>query len=243
MRAVTIGDCTLYNADCLAVLPTLAQVDAVVTDPPYGCGLKYGESYDDSRADYWEWFNVRLTAMRACCPLVAFTHRTVALKHVHGWDWVGVWNKPGSFGSRIGNSMILPHWEPIFFYGIHKKGTHSEYLPDVLTFNPEPANAGHTSLGRAKWDQDGNGKHPCPKPLPLISRLVSAMAEPGEVVLDPFVGSGTTGVACVRTGRKFIGIEIEPRYFDIACRRIREAYEQTALFDGPPKMEQLELHA
>jgi DNA modification methylase len=208
----------------------LGSLDAILTDPPYGCGVTYGDHYDDSRPDYWEWFKERLAVMRAACRLVVFTHRNHALKHITDWDWCGVWNKPGSFGSRIGNSFILPHWEPIFFYGIHGKGVHSEYLADVLSFNPQPARAGHNGIGREKWDKDQNQNHPTPKPLPLIMKLVKVLAHPGETICDPFTGSGTTGVAAVKLGRKFIGIEIEPRYFDIACRRISEALKQGDMF-------------
>lgn len=228
------GTVRLYCADCLDVLPTLTSVDAVVTDPPYGCGLNYGAAYDDSREDYWPWFRERLDVIRSCCPLVAFTHRNHAMKHLHDWDWVGVWNKPGSFGSRIGNSMILPHWEPIFFYGIHQRGTISDYLPDVLTFNPQPAKAGFNGIGREKWDQNGNGRHPCPKPLPLITRLVMGMTGPGETVLDPFMGSATTALACIATGRRFVGIEISPQFFELSVASIqRELAQPTFTFARP----------
>jgi len=241
-REEIIGDCRLILGDCLEVLPTLGKVDAVVTDPPYGCGVTYGEHYDDNRKDYWAWIDLRLRASRAVCPLMAFTHRNHAMKYITDWDWVGVWHKPGSFGSRIGNSFVLPHWEPIFLYGIHAKGVKGEYLADVLSINPQSANAGHNGIGREKWTKEQNGRHPTPKPLPLMERLVGVLASHSETVLDPFMGSGTTGVACVNLGRKFIGIEIEPKYFDIACRRIEEAYRQPRLFAEPqpkPKQETL----
>lgn len=240
-ESVRTGDATLYLGDCLDILPTLGPVDAVVTDPPYGVGIAYGEGYNDKRKDYWKWFTDAVEQIRETCPLVAFTHRNEALRHLSGWDWVGVWNKPGSFGSRIGNSFILPHWEPIFFYGIHRRGVHSKYLADVLTENPEPARAGHNGMGREKWTTEGNGRHPCPKPLGLMSKLVETMVEFGETVLDPFMGSGTTGVACARLGRKFIGIEIEPKYFDIACKRISREYEQLKLFPPEEKREVVQL--
>jgi site-specific DNA-methyltransferase (adenine-specific) len=77
-------------------------------------------------------------------------------------------------------------------------------------------------------------EHPCPKPVRAWEWLIEKASQPGETVLDPFMGSGTTGVACAKLGRKFIGIEIEPRYFDIACRRIEEAYRQADLFISRP---------
>lgn len=84
--------------------------------------------------------------------------------------------------------------------------------------------------------------HPCPKPIRFMQRLLARVTLEGEIVCDPFVGSGTTGVACANLGRKFIGIEIEPKYFDIACRRIEEAYRQPRLFAEPmAKAEQLRM--
>ena len=82
-------------------------------------------------------------------------------------------------------------------------------------------------IWRCQWAAQRPNGHPAEKPLALLIRLVQET--PAETVLDPFMGSGTTGVACANLGRKFIGIEIEPRYFDIACRRIAEAYQQPRL--------------
>ena len=229
-EVVTTGNAVLYHGDCLEILPTLPKVDAVITDPPYGVGIKYGEAYDDSRAGYWEWFIPALERIRACCPLVVFTHRNHALKHITGWDWIGVWNKPGAFGARIGNSCILPHWEPIFMFGIHAAGTKTDYTADVFTFNPQPANAGLVGIGRARWEDSAITAHPCPKPVAIYERLIKAFDQPRGTVCDPFMGSGTTGVACAQLGRKFIGIEIERKYFDIACERIDNAQRQVRMF-------------
>jgi site-specific DNA-methyltransferase (adenine-specific) len=87
-----------------------------------------------------------------------------------------------------------------------------------------------------------HGEHPTQKPVRLVAKLCEASSFPGSTILDPFMGSGTTGVACANLGRKFIGIEIEPRYFDIACARIRLAYEQPRLPGLEPEtVKQLEL--
>lgn len=246
MRVEHIGNATLYLGDCLDILPTLAGVASVITDPPYGVGIKYGDQYDDSRPDYWDWLRRVVDAMRLTAKTVVFTHRVHALRQLVGWDWVGVWNKPGAFGSRIGNSAVLPQWEPIFLYGIHGAGTRSEYIGDVITWNPEPAKAGIKGIGRQKWADSEFASHPCPKPFGLMTRLVKAFG--GDVVCDPFMGSGTTGVACNDLGKKFIGIEIEPHHFDASCRRIDAAQKQHRLFDGgvrlagtePPEQMQIE---
>jgi site-specific DNA-methyltransferase (adenine-specific) len=90
--------------------------------------------------------------------------------------------------------------------------------------------------------QDIGKEHPTQKPVGLMRRCIEALE--GRIILDPFMGSGTTGVAAVKLGRKFIGIEIEPKYFDIACRRISEALKQPDMFiekPKPAKQETLEL--
>ncbi len=229
-RREVIGNATLYLGDSAEVLPTIDPVGALITDPPYGVGIKYGANYDDGRKDYWDWLRGRIIRLRESCPLMVFTHRVAALRELTGWDWVGVWNKPGAFGSRIGNSCVLPHWEPIFMYGIHGTGPKSEYTADVLTFNPEPAKAGAKGIGRDKWADGEFTSHPCPKPVLLMERLVAAFGQKAETVCDPFMGSGTTGVACMNLGKRFVGIEIEPRWFDLACQRLEDSQRQSRMF-------------
>lgn len=226
-RTEVIGNATLYLGDCLEILPVLPKVDAVITDPPYGVGVKYGEMYDDSRADYWEWLRGFVQMARSGAGTVVFTHRVAALREIAGWDWIGVWHKPGAFGSRLGNSAVLPHWEPIFLYGIHGAGPRSDYIGDVISWNPEPARAGIVGIGREKWLSEFSS-HPCPKPIGLIERLIKAFG--GDTICDPFMGSGTTGAAAHNLGRKFIGVEIEPKYFEIACERIENAQRQLRMF-------------
>jgi len=214
------GDIIIYNADCRDVLPHLEPVDLVLTDPPYGIGVGYGERYNDRRETYWDWFLPMVDLMRQYSKTLVFTHRVSALSHVHGQDWTGVWYKPCSMGARVGNSCVLPHWEPIFMFGIHHAGTKTNYIPDVLIFNPERA-GGNSEIGRAKWKDSQQAPHPCPKPQPLFIRLIQAFAQ-GSVlpVVDPFLGSGTTLVAAKNLGRKAIGIEIEEKYCEIAAKRL-----------------------
>lgn len=212
---------TIYNADCGSVLPSLAG-HPIITDPPYGVGIKYAGAYNDSRPDYWDWMREKVAEMRDVAPLVAFTHRVTALRELVGWDWVGVWNKPGAFGARIGNSPILPHWEPIFLYGIHSLGCRGEMLPDVLTINPERAGAGNGGMGREKWKNAEQKAHPCPKPIDLFARLIRCLTADGQTVVDPFCGSGVCLRAAKDSGRKAIGIEQSERYCEIAAERCRQ---------------------
>jgi site-specific DNA-methyltransferase (adenine-specific) len=120
-------------------------------------------------------------------------------------QWVGAWVRQGST-QRIGALKGFNNWEPILFYNLPALNN------DVLA---EPN----------YHDETG---HPTTKPTKLIRRLTALM--PAGSVLDPFMGSGTTGVACAQLGRKFIGIEIEKKYFDIACERIDNAYRQQRMF-------------
>jgi site-specific DNA-methyltransferase (adenine-specific) len=229
VKREVIGNATLYLGDCLSILPALPKVDTVITDPPYGVGINYGENYDDKRKDYWDWMRAVVACVRGVCPRLVFTHRVTALRELRDWDWVGVWNKPGAFGSRLGNSCVLPHWEPIFMYGIHSQGVNSEYTADVFTVNPEPAKAGIKGIGREKWDGSFQS-HPCPKPSTLYDQLVKAFAQNADVVVDPFMGSGTTCVSAMNLGKQFVGIEIEPKWFEQACYRLDQVQRQQRMF-------------
>ena len=115
-------------------------------------------------------------------------------------------------------------------YGIHSASTKSEYTADVFTFNPEPAKAGIKGIGREKWEKSTLTSHPCPKPVPLYDQLVKSFAQNAETVLDPFMGSGTTAIASAHLGKRFVGIEIEERFFDLACERIANAQRQAQMF-------------
>jgi site-specific DNA-methyltransferase (adenine-specific) len=127
--------------------------------------------------------------------------------------------------------------------------------PDAMPqFNGQGPSVGHEMMcaawygkGHSKWQGGGRpgtftftkntigAQHPTQKPEPLMRELVNLFTFQGQTVLDPFLGSGTTGVACAKLGRKFIGIELDPKYFDIACKRIEQAYKQGDMFIAPPK--------
>lgn len=240
-RVEHIGDATLYLGDCLEVLPTIGKVDAVVTDPPYGevthTGARTLSSLDASVIDFAPLSDAdSLTITRALCDkaerwiVMSCEWRHAARFEDAGLPLVrlGVWIKPNGApqftGDRPGTG-----WEAVAI--LHREGR--------KRWN----GGGH----HAVWNYPRvDGEHPTQKPLPLVSEWVSLFSDPGETILDPFMGSGTTGVACANLGRKFIGIEIEPRYFDIACRRIEDAYKQPRLFEDPkpePKQEELEYAA
>jgi site-specific DNA-methyltransferase (adenine-specific) len=228
-----IGNATLYLGDCLEILPTLERVDAVITDPPYGIGLKTktsdyrgsrffdgGESmrasvlYRDDDAHVLDLIN------KAIPLLLSMSARSVVFC---GPSMLWAYPRPDSMGSvftmagagRTAWGFQCTH--PVLFYG------KDPFLQDGKGGRPN-------SL---KDDQPNREivDHPCPKPVPWMSWAVGRASRSGETILDPFMGSGTTGVACAQLGRKFIGIEIEPKYFDIACERIQDAQRQQPLFE------------
>ncbi len=218
-------DVRLYNADCLAVLPTLSGVDAVVTDPPYNLDFDYRE-YDDDKPEkaYREWCQDWLHLLRDACkgPIAI----SVGQANLSMWatvarpDWWLAWWKPAAMGRCV---VGVNNWEPIALYGKPKK-----QVCDVIRATIKPDRA-----------LDG---HPCPKPLEWARKQVEMLSEPGDLVLDPFMGSGTTGVACVQTGRSFIGIEIDSTYFAVAEKRIAEAQGVGTLFP-PAQASQSDLFA
>lgn len=198
-------DVTLYRGDCLEVLPTLAagSIDAVVTDPPYGCGKA---DWDASFPTAW------YEAARAVAPTIVIITGSAGLADsvplvgadfvdvVAGWNTNGMTRGPLGFGNWL--SAVVAGQRPRTKMG-----------PNVIRFSVSGTMP----------------PHPSPKPLEYMRMLVERITLSDDLILDPFMGSGTTGVACVQTGRKFVGIEIDPGYFAIAEKRIREALMQPRL--------------
>jgi site-specific DNA-methyltransferase (adenine-specific) len=221
MEKVQIGECTLYRGDCREVLPELYDPDAVVTDPPYGINLKsHGGMFvgmtpiaGDESLDIANY--VRSWAgWRKCACLMFFS----PYKPMTGWRNVLCWSK-GDHVGRGGDPKKC--WHRNFeLIGVEGNGPlNGKRQSAVLRFNAISPNF----VGMV---------HPAEKPLPLMVYLVEKITNAGGSVLDPFMGSGTTGVACVKTGRKFVGIELDPAHFATACRRIEAAYADQPLLAG-----------
>lgn len=250
-RVEHIGDATLMLGDCLEILPTLDNIGAIITDPPYSSGgLFRGDRTQNTRTKYqshaaqkvhatfsgdnrdqrsWAyWVSLWLgAAMRASVPgavaclftdwrqLPSMTDAVQSAGLV--WRGIAVWDKeyarpvPNRFAAQT--EFIV--WGTNGSRSIDTSG--AEY---------------HRGVFRQTSHLAGEKEHSAQKPIELMEYLI-AIAKEGETVLDPFMGSGTTGVACANLGRRFIGIEIEPKYFDIACKRIEDAYKQPRLFDDP----------
>ena len=260
VREEIIGDARLFCGDCREVLPTLSDVNAVVTSPPYWQQRDYGGHVTD--------WNATVAVLAETAPMaqvlvnLGLLHRNgevfeywdvfkVTMKNA-GWKLFGwyVWDKGGipPSGDQAHRPLLTHEW--VFHFNklpqsINKwvpsknsnrsvglrdkdgsfkpiiKGRINEFkAPDtVLRIPAHNAAGGSASIN-----------HPAVFPVLLPEQLARSFSKPGETVLDPFMGSGTTGVACARLGRKFIGVEIEERYFSIACKRIEQAYRQADLF-------------
>jgi site-specific DNA-methyltransferase (adenine-specific)/modification methylase len=212
----TIGDAVLYLGDCREILPELERVDAVVTDPPYGISITRSNRISVSRGfggECWDDAPADAETLQA-----AIQSAPAAI----------IWG---------GNYFDLPPTRCVLVWDKQNEGrdfadlelawTNIDAVARIHRFRP--------------MNMDGGKEHPTQKPERLMRWCLDQV--PGaRTILDPFMGSGSTGVAAIKLGRKFIGIEIEPKYFDIACRRIEEAWKQPRLFEEPaPKAEQLTL--
>lgn len=214
VKWVEIGDCKLALGDCRDILPTLGPVDAVVTDPPYGIGFA-AQPTRYQRANGMErrsWDDSR--PQDAVEQIVAAFPRVIlwggnyfALRPSRGWL---VWSKAGNAPSMADLEMA---WTSL---DMNARSFEKSVKSASLEKNLQTA------------------AHPSQKPVALMEWSIGFVPGHGAI-LDPFMGSGTTGVACVQVGRPFIGVEIDPGYFDIACRRIEEAYKQPRLFEEPPQ--------
>jgi len=225
-RKEVIGDATLYLGDCLEILPTLPKVDAVITDPPYGVGFGY-ESHDDKSAGYIEWLWPLIENAESLCapgsPIFVWQSAT-NIKHLAAWfprDW-RLFIAAKNFVQMRPTAMQWS-FDPVLCWWTYgeKPWSIGTANRDFVIANTAPVVATPSNIERG---------HPCPRPLDLMTHIIGQWVKPGVICLDPFMGSGTTGVACMNLGRKFIGIEIEPKYFDIACERIENAQRQERLF-------------
>lgn len=210
-RREVIGNATLYLGDCLEILPTLPKVDAVITDPPYGVRLEYGNEIDDTPEMLSSMVPLFMRLALDAAPLVSVTPGNLNQYVYPAPTWTLCWfNRAGAGSGPWGFSC----WQPILCYG------QDPYLKAGLGRRPD----------FIEWSEaaEKNG-HPCPKPYQFMYRWIQRVSLHGSI-LDPFMGSGTTGSAAVQLGRAFIGIEIHEPYFEIACERIENAQRQTRLF-------------
>jgi site-specific DNA-methyltransferase (adenine-specific) len=207
MNPVIIGDATLYCGDCREILPTLERVDAVITDPPYG---------------------------------ISANKQTLG-KGKKEFERGGNWDESApDLASCVAAGRLICFWGGNYFSDQlpvtndwliwHKKNDGRSFSECELAWSNFGKQTRHLSH---HWSGEEKA-HPTQKPLVVMLWCIE-QAGAAETILDPFMGAGTTGVAAVQMGRKFIGIEREPKYFEIACRRIEDAQRQEPLFEAPKR--------
>ena len=220
-----IGDCRLILGDCLEVMPLLGKVDAVVTDPPYGIGAdkgfegfggfggfgkpiarkQYSGNWDDTRPQK-AIFN-SILEHSGCAVIFGGNYFTDMLPAGRQWF---VWDKK--------NTMPTFSDCELAWTNIDRKSV------KLLTYE-------YNGLIGKREER----VHPTQKPVEVMQWCIKMLPKSVDDICDPFMGSGTTLVACAKLGRKGIGIELDPEYFEIACKRVEEAYRQPDLFIEPPK--------
>ena len=246
MRVEHIGDATLYLGDCMDILPTLPKVDCFFTSPPDTPGgssgsewsrLKGGYSgYADDlpHEQYVDWQQRCISAMwerLSDTGAIFYQHKPVAKGNETRMPFelvpsgvpirqVLTWDRGRGFQRTAWH--FVPRYEWVLM--LAKPGFRLSRLDcfDLIQIPP--------TVGK---------DHPASFPVELPKHFLGASV--ADVCADPFLGSGTTGVAAIQLGRKFIGIEREPKYFDIACRRIEQAYKQRQLFESAPPQKAVQL--
>ncbi len=227
-----IGDAALYRGDCLDLLPCLRGIDHVITDPPYEDVLHQAVGRiartDGRRTPQGPDF-AGIDAIRAEAAM-----RVAAVSR--GWAIVFTLAE-GVRAWRDALQAAGARWDTVLCW----------VKPDSAPrFNGQGAARGFECIatawcgtGHRRWNGGGRrgvfthptakGGHPTAKPVALMQELVALYTRPGDLVCDPFMGAGTTGVACLKLGRRFVGIEIDPNYYDMACRRLAAAAAEPPL--------------
>lgn len=220
---------TLHLGDCRDLLREPDAADVIITDPPYDRtthrGARTAKSLGASTIDFDSMDADELVALadQFCAAAKRWVVMTCDWQHAARLASIstnlirlGVWVKPNAAPQFTGDRPGMG-WEAVAV--LHRRGR--------KRWN----GGGHHAVWHCPVERGG---HPTQKPVRLVEEWVRLFSEEDETVLDPFMGSGTTGVACVRHGRRFIGVERDPKYFDLACRRIESAISEPALFAPMP---------
>jgi site-specific DNA-methyltransferase (adenine-specific) len=212
----------LIQGDCLEIMKDIPDksIDMVLTDPPYGLNFPYN-SYDDTRD------NLKNLISKSIPEMLRISNRVyilcgptqICLYPEPEWIISFTWNTTGSFGKYGYNQ-----WTPVLCYGKDLKGMgkiNNVLKSDVLRIS------GGGGVGFMRNDDEK--KHTCPKPITMINEIIKRLSNENDTILDCFMGSGTTGVACKNLNRDFIGIELDETYFKIAKERIENTPNQITL--------------
>ena len=272
MRVETIGDATLYLGDCREVLPALPPVDTVVTDPPYAVTDNSWDTPIDLDI-FWSlvWKCTKQNAAICVFSQQPFTSQLI-LSNKQYFRYDLVWMKRKYTGFLNAKKMPLrahenicvfyrklPIYHPQKFYrdtpsyrgpGKRASVNYSKYVENMDTGLKDgsryPLSIIDVEYESIFFKKAPYPMHPTQKTVQIMQYLIKTYSNSGDTILDQFMGSGTTGVAAVALGRKFIGIEQDSAYFDTCCRRIEEVVSRPPLLkfaanDNPPQQEQLPL--
>lgn len=247
-RVEIIGDCKLYLGDCLEILPCLGKVDHVISDPPYEDELHKAVGKirrNDGRKMVDDLGFSGINSRRS-----EITNASVDISD--GWlilfslaEGVRAWRDDiqaagGKYDTCL--AWVKPDASPRF----NGQGAARGFECAVTAWCGKGYRSWNAGGKRGVYTHCVNGpsrqgEHPTEKPISLMAEILSDFTNAGQLICDPFMGSGTTGVACARSARKFIGIEQDQKYFDIACNRISDAYRQGDMFIDRPKAIKQEL--
>ena len=221
---VIIGDATLYLGDCREILPTLGKVDAVVTDPPYGIGEAAGKNKSRGNLavarDYGDdiWDNEPVSP-----DLLAIVRASAKWSIIFGGNY---------YDCPAASCWLV--WD--------KLNGDNDFADCELAWTNLPKAVRRIQFmwnGMLRAHGESRGDHPTQKPIGVMKWCIGQLPNPNMTIIDPFMGSGTTGVAAIQMGKHFIGIEREPKYFEAACRRISDARREPDMFVAPaPKATQ-----
>lgn len=225
-REVTIGNCRLILGDCRLILPSLGQFDACVTDPPYG--IDYGKAGRFNATHGWGPWRENCEWDRDRPEKSVFDMILACSKHQIIW----------------GGNYFTDYLPPTMHWLLWDKGQRNFSLADFeIAWGSQKRASRVIDCPRGRAVKDGK-EHPTQKPIEVMARCIEELPAKTHSIVDPFMGSGTTGIASLHAGKRFTGIEIDEGYFDIACERIRKAYAQPDMFiERAPEPKQEDFHA
>lgn len=255
MRVEKIGGATLYHGDCFEILPEISGADCLISDPPYGC-TKNDWDYKIDLENFWRLAKGACKENAAFCLFcqMPFAAR-LGMSNIKEFRYEWVFYK-----AKITN-FLNAGWSPLRAHeSVHVYcGRKPFYMPQKTLGKPYKKNRGHYSPNYGKildsltenitgercplsivvieHDADFSSakpkfrRHPTQKSVAEMAYLIKTHSEKGQIVLDPFMGSGSTGVAALRNGRNFIGIEREKRWFDVACKRLEAELRENSLVE------------
>lgn len=242
MKQTNIGNCTLYLADCMDVLPIIGKVSHVITDPPYekeahsamrrtnnSIKLNVNDIINFSAIDE----NTRNYIAQFCAKNCAgWALMFCQVEAVHLWR-----NALENFCAKYKRTMVWvkPDSSPQFNGQCPAQGYESIVSAWCGKTVSKWNGGGRRGVFTHNCNSNRFGGHPTEKPISLMDELISLFTNSLDIVFDPFMGIGTTAIACINSGRKFIGVERDSKYFDLACKRIELAYTQGNLFEPYPK--------